>query len=68
MNVIHSTVDLIAQNEPDTNKWRGVIVNTAGVEGIRGTSSQSCIAAASGAILGKEMLLSFLHRISNLFS
>lgn len=61
MNIINSTVELLAQNKPDANKWRGVIVNTAGVEGIRGTKSQACTAAASGAILGNRTILSFLH-------
>lgn len=43
---------LLAQNEPDKNNWRGVIVNTAGVEGISGTKGQATSAAASGAIIG----------------
>lgn len=61
MNVIRSTVGLIVQNEPDANKWRGIIVNTAGVEGVRGTSAQACIAAASGAILGNKTILNFIQ-------
>lgn len=42
----------MAQNAPDTNKWRGAIINTAGVEGTRGIQGQVAIAAASAAIIG----------------
>lgn len=43
----------MARNDPDANGLRGVIVNTAGVEGLRGIKGQSPTAAASGAIIGK---------------
>lgn len=42
----------MGRNEPDTNQWRGCIVNTAGVEGIRGALGQAAIGAGSGAIIG----------------
>lgn len=58
LNVIRHSVELILQNELDAHQWRGVIVNTAGIEGIRGTTGQVSVAAASGAIIGT---------ISNLF-
>lgn len=44
------TVELINKNEPDEDGLRGVIINTGGVEGYRGTLGQTTIAAASGAI------------------
>lgn len=49
-------VEIIGQNAPDENDLRGVIINTAGVEGIRGTLGQVSTAAASGAIIGIKFL------------
>lgn len=49
-NVTRLTVELINKNEPDEDGLRGVIINTGGVEGYRGTMGQTAIAAASGAI------------------
>lgn len=49
---------LIAKNDPDANQWRGVIVNTAGVEGLRGTQGQVSTAAASAAVIGKSLTCS----------
>lgn len=48
-------MELLAQNEPDKNNWRGVIVNTAGVEGISGVKGQVNTAATSGAIIGNDI-------------
>lgn len=42
----------MARNAPNAHGWRGVIVNTAGIEGINGTFGQVSSAAASGAIIG----------------
>lgn len=57
LNVNRLAVDLIARNEPDSKEFYGVIVNTAGIEGVRGTSGQAATAAASGAIIGKDLLI-----------
>lgn len=54
----------MARNEPDENGMRGVIVNTAGVEGVRGIKGQSSIAAASGAIICKFLCRFVLFPIS----
>lgn len=43
-------VGLIAQNSPDDNDMRGVIINTSGMEAFHGMSGQVAIAAASGGI------------------
>lgn len=53
LNVSRLAVELLAQNEPDKKNWRGVIVNTAGIEGISGAKGQANSAASSGAIIGK---------------
>lgn len=50
-NVIRASVKLIQKNEPDENGFRGIIVNTAGIEGIKGQSGQVAIAAASNGIV-----------------
>lgn len=42
----------MGKNEPDSNNLRGVIINTAGIEGIKGTTGQVVMSAASGAIIG----------------
>lgn len=47
---LHS-VRLIGKNEVDANGLRGVLINTAGIEGIRGHAGQSATAAASRAIM-----------------
>lgn len=56
LNVIRLAAELMERNEPDKNQWRGCIVNTAGVEGIRGTTGQVSTAAASGAIIGNKFV------------
>lgn len=53
LNVVRHSIDLIVENELDASRWRGVIINTAGVEGVRGTHGQVSVSAASGAILGQ---------------
>lgn len=49
--MIRASVKLIEKNEPDENGFRGIIVNTAGIEGIKGQSGQAAIAAASNGII-----------------
>lgn len=50
-NVIRETTKLIGKNQPDKDGFRGVIVNTAGTEAIRGQSGQAALSAASNAII-----------------
>lgn len=50
-NVIRASVKLMQKNEPDESGFRGVIVNTAGIEGTRGQSGQAATAAASNGII-----------------
>lgn len=52
LNVTRLSAKLMARNERNVHGWRGVIVNTAGMEGINGTYGQVSSAAASGAIIG----------------
>lgn len=55
MNVTRLAVELMSRNKPDTKQLRGLVVNTAGVEGIRGGKSQAMTGASSGAIIGKTL-------------
>lgn len=57
LNVCRLSVPLMARNEEDTKQWRGVIVNTAGVEGNRGSMGQVAISAASRAIIGNILIV-----------
>lgn len=41
----------MAKNEPDPNGLRGIVISTAGIEGVRGVCGQSATAAASNGIL-----------------
>lgn len=50
-NVIRAAIKLIEKNEPDENGLRGVIINTAGIEGKKGHSGQVATAAASSGII-----------------
>lgn len=55
----------MGKNELDSNNLRGVIINTAGIEGIKGTVGQVVMSAASGAIIGvytveKKYLMNWL--------
>lgn len=65
LNVNRLAVGLMAQNEPDAKKFRGVIVNTAGIEGIRGTTGQVSTAAASGAIIGEIIWICVVASMGN---
>lgn len=50
-NVIQQSAPLIERNEPDKNGMKGIFINTAGVEGMRGIQCQLSIAAASNGII-----------------
>lgn len=52
--MIRLAAGLIGKNEPDANYLRGVVINTAGIEGIKGTVGQTALSAASGAIIGTK--------------
>lgn len=52
-NVTRLAAGLIGKNDPDQNNLRGIVINTAGIEGIKGTVGQAALSAASGAIIGK---------------
>src|SRR5205085_226649 len=45
----------MAENEPDDDGQRGVIVNTASIAGIEGQTGQLAYASAKGAILGMTL-------------
>lgn len=53
-NVTRLAAGLIGRNDLDANNMRGVVINTAGIEGIRGTIGQVALSAASGAIIGMK--------------
>lgn len=55
MNVIRLAVELMERSEADEKQWRGIIVNTAGTEGIRGTMSQAVNGAAARAVIGEQV-------------
>lgn len=61
-NVIRETTKLIEKNQPDKDGFRGVIVNTAGSEAIRGQSGQAAISAASNAIICMTKPLAALRK------
>lgn len=56
--MIRLAVGLMARNKPDINNLRGIVINSAGIEGLQGQISQSVTAAASGGIIGKTSLKS----------
>lgn len=49
--MIRQTAKLISKNEPDKNGHRGVIINTAGTEGIKAGRAQTPNGAASRGIM-----------------
>lgn len=53
--MIRLAVELMERSEADAQQWRGLIVNTAGTEGIRGAMSQAANGAASGAVIGEQL-------------
>jgi NAD(P)-dependent dehydrogenase (short-subunit alcohol dehydrogenase family) len=54
-NVSRLSATAIAENEPDEDGERGVIVNTASIAGMEGQTGQLAYAAAKGAILGMTL-------------
>lgn len=49
--MIRQTGKLISKSEPDMNGYRGVIINTAGIDGTKGCRSQVANGAASRGIM-----------------
>nr|XP_045596645.1 3-hydroxyacyl-CoA dehydrogenase type-2-like isoform X1 [Procambarus clarkii] len=54
-NVIRLSVALMAENEPNTDGQRGVIVNTASVAAFDGQIGQAAYAASKGGIVGMTL-------------
>ena len=54
-NVSRLAAGAMADNEPDDDGQRGVIVNTASIAGIEGQTGQLAYASAKGAILGMTL-------------
>src|SRR3954449_8790868 len=54
-NVSRLAAGAMAENEPDDDGQRGVIVNTASIAGIEGQTGQLAYASAKGAILGMTL-------------
>ncbi|MDQ0268342.1 3-hydroxyacyl-CoA dehydrogenase [Cytobacillus purgationiresistens] len=54
-NVIRLAAEKIAQNEPDENGERGVIVNTASVAAFEGQIGQAAYSASKGGIVGMTL-------------
>ncbi len=54
-NVTRLAAAAMAQNEPDDEGQRGVVVNTASIAGIEGQTGQLAYAAAKAAILGMTL-------------
>lgn len=54
-NVIRLTAALMAENEPNDNKERGVIVNTASVAAFDGQIGQAAYSASKGGIVGMTL-------------
>lgn len=53
-NVTRLAAGLIGRNDLDDNQMRGIVINTAGIEGIKGTVGQIAMSATSGAIIGTK--------------
>jgi len=54
-NVIRLTAAAMAQNEPDANGGRGVIVNTASVAAFDGQIGQAAYSASKGGVVGMTL-------------
>lgn len=54
-NVIRLAVALMAENEPNGDGQRGVIVNTASVAAFDGQVGQAAYSASKGAIVGMTL-------------
>jgi NAD(P)-dependent dehydrogenase (short-subunit alcohol dehydrogenase family) len=55
VNMTRHSVAAMAQNEPDDDGQRGVVVNTASIAGIEGQAGQLAYGAAKAAILGMTL-------------
>jgi NAD(P)-dependent dehydrogenase (short-subunit alcohol dehydrogenase family) len=56
-NVTRLSAAAMAENEPDENGERGVVVNTASIAGMEGQTGQIAYGAAKAAILGMSLPL-----------
>lgn len=56
-NVTRLAVGLMAQNDPDANGQRGVVVNTASIAAFDGQMGQAAYAASKGGIVGLTLPL-----------
>jgi NAD(P)-dependent dehydrogenase (short-subunit alcohol dehydrogenase family) len=56
-NVTRLAASAMAQNEPDDDGQRGVVVNTGSIAGLEGQTGQVAYAAAKAAILGMTLPL-----------
>mmetsp|Transcript_24748 Transcript_24748/g.41851 ORF Transcript_24748/g.41851 Transcript_24748/m.41851 type:complete len:256 (-) Transcript_24748:2882-3649(-) len=54
-NVLRLAAEKMAENEPDEDGFRGVIVNTASVAGYDGQIGQAAYSASKGAIIGMTL-------------
>lgn len=54
-NVIRLAAEKIAQNDPDANGERGVIINTASVAAFEGQIGQAAYSASKGGIVGMTL-------------
>lgn len=54
-NVIRLSVGLIGENEPNVNKERGVVINTASVAAFEGQMGQAAYSASKAAIVGMTL-------------
>ena len=62
-NVIRLSVELMAQNDPDLDGQRGVIVNTASIAAFDGSCGQASYAAAMGGIVGMTLPIGEKHTV-----
>lgn len=49
--MIRLTAGIMGDNEPDENQLRGIMITTAGLNGIFNQKDQAAVAAASGSII-----------------
>ena len=54
-NVIRLSAQMMCQNDPNQDKQRGVIINTASVAAFDGQRGQAAYSASKGAIVGMTL-------------